>query len=137
VIDKANEYGISDSLKLTGKLSKKQWITLSEDYDIFINTTDFDNHPVSVIEAMALGMPVVSTKVGGIPYLVEHRVNGMLVPPDNADKFVEEIENLISDSELVKNITTEARKKVEDFDWDTVKNKWFNLIDPYDRANVN
>ncbi|MEO6694251.1 MAG: glycosyltransferase, partial [Ignavibacteria bacterium] len=42
VIDKANEYGISDSLKLTGKLSKKQWITLSEDYDIFINTTDFD-----------------------------------------------------------------------------------------------
>jgi len=131
VIDKAKEYGISNSLKLTGMLSKKAWTKLSEDYDIFINTTDFDNHPVSVIEGMALGLPVVSTNVGGIPYLIDSGVNGILVPPDDADKFVEQIENLISDNELVKSITSKARKQVEAFDWELLKRKWFSVIDPF------
>jgi len=131
VIDKANEYGLSNSLKLTGMLSKKDWTKLSEEYDIFINTTDFDNHPVSVIEGMALGLPVISTSVGGIPYLIDHGVNGILVPPKDADNFVEQIENLISHNELVKSITSVARKKVESFDWDVLKSKWFSVIDPF------
>jgi len=131
VIDKAKEYGVSESLKITGKLSKKEWTRLSEEYDILINTTDFDNHPVSVIEGMALGLPVVSTNVGGIPYLIEDKVNGILVPPDDADEFVKQIEILISDSELAKSITSDARKKIESFDWDILKNKWFSVIDPF------
>ena len=50
----------------TGMLTKEAWISLSEAHDIFINTTNFDNTPVSVMEAMALGLPVVSTNVGGL-----------------------------------------------------------------------
>ncbi len=129
VIDKAKELNISDSVKFTGKLSKKEWLRLSEQYDIFINTTDFDNHPVSVIEAMALGLPVVSTNVGGLPFLIEDRIDGILVPPGNAVKFAEEIENLMSDSELVRKITLNARKKIEEFDWLTIKNNWFKILD--------
>lgn len=129
VTDRASELNLSDSLKITGKLSKKDWLKLSAEYDIFINTTDFDNHPVSVIEAMGVGLPVISTNVGGIPYLIENRVDGILVPPDNADIFAEEIENLISDSELLKKITTNARKKAEEFDWKIVKNKWYEILD--------
>lgn len=134
VIDKAKKCGVIDSLKLVGKLSKKDWTKLSEDYDIFINTTDFDNHPVSVIEAMALGLPVISTDVGGIPYLINNNVNGILIPPNNADKFIEQIENLISNPKLVSSITLEARKRVEEFDWDILKNKWFSAIDPFIKA---
>ena len=55
---------LEDSVTLTGRLSKNEWISLSRDYDIFINTTDYDNHPVSVIEAMALGLPIVTTNAG-------------------------------------------------------------------------
>ena len=64
VQERASELGVSDSLTITGRLDKKDWIKLAADYDIFINTTDFDNHPVSVIEAMGLGLPLVSTEVG-------------------------------------------------------------------------
>ena len=121
---------VSDSLKITGKLSKKEWTDISEEYDIFINTTNFDNHPVSVIEAMALGLPVISTNVGGIPFLIKDRKDGVLVPANDKEKFVFEIENLISDNKFASEISTNARKKAEEFDWDQVKYKWFEVIDP-------
>ena len=49
----------------TGKLSMAEWTKLSESHHIFLNTSNFDNMPVSIIEAMLLGLPVVSTNVGG------------------------------------------------------------------------
>lgn len=131
VIDAAKEKGLSNSLKLTGKLSKEDWIKLSKDYDIFINTTDFDNHPVSVIEAMALGLPVISTDVGGIPFLIRNNTEGMLVKPDNADEFVNQIVRLINEPELALKITKKAREAVEQFDWEILKFKWFELIDGF------
>ena len=66
-------------VNFTGLLSKEEWISLSENYNIFINTANFDNMPVSVLEAMALGLPVVSTNVGGISFLLEDRKNALLV----------------------------------------------------------
>src|SRR5690606_8905459 len=63
----------------TGKLPKQDWVRLAEDYNIFINTTTIDNTPVSVIEAMALGLPVVSTNVGGMPFLIKDKHHGLLV----------------------------------------------------------
>jgi len=70
VESRAEELGMTKHLRLTGVLSKKAWTELSSEYDIFINTTDFDNMPVTIIEAMALGLTVVSTNAGGLPYLL-------------------------------------------------------------------
>lgn len=111
-----------------GMMPKKDWISLSQDYDIFINTTDFDNMPVSVMEAMALGLPVVSTNVGGLSFLIEDQINGILVPPKNAEVFVEAILELINNPMKVENITRNARKKVETFDWEHVKQKWNEVL---------
>lgn len=130
VTDKSRELNLSDSLILTGRLSKKEWLQLSEDYDIFINTTNFDNHPVSVIEAMSLGMPVVTTDVGGLPYLIKDKTDGLLVPPGDAAVFTEMIEKLISDSELTGRLSENARKKSEEFDWENIRGKWISLIEP-------
>jgi len=121
---------LNGSLILTGKLTKEEWTDKSADYDIFINTTNFDNHPVSVIEAMALGLPVISTNVGGIPFLIKDRDEGILVPANDKDKFVSEIENLISDNKFSSEISAKGRKKAEEFDWEKVKFKWFEVIDP-------
>ncbi|MGL4518494.1 MAG: glycosyltransferase family 4 protein, partial [Phocaeicola sp.] len=73
----AQQLGVKVEFK--GKLTPKEWGQLSEKYDFFINTTHFDNTPVSVIEAMGLGLGVVSTNVGGIPFLIEHAKEGWLV----------------------------------------------------------
>ena len=112
----------------TGKLSKSAWILLSEQSNIFINTTNFDNTPVSVIEAMALGLPVISTNVGGMPFLIEHYVDGILIDPDDVDNMANEIIRLSQDEQLVKQLTSNARNKVEQFDWNVVKTKWEELL---------
>lgn len=115
-------------ITFAGLLQKKEWISLSKEYDIFINTTNFDNMPVSVMEAMALGMPVVSTNVGGLPFLIENEIDGILVPPNNPKAFVNAIENLCSNNLKAQEIAKNARLKMEGFDWQKVKHSWIKLL---------
>lgn len=120
--------GLDDKVTFTGKLSKEEWWKLSESYDVFINTTNFDNTPVSVMEAMALGLPVVSTNVGGIPYLVEEDKEALLVDADDAEAMAEKISQLIENPDKAVALAENARKKVEGFDWKNVQSKWFELL---------
>ena len=112
----------------TGKLSKEEWIDLSKDYNVFINTTHFDNTPISVIEAMALGLPVVSTKVGGIPYLLEHNVNALLVNDDDIDEMTNQINRLFTEANLAKRLSENGKESVKNFDWEIVKKQWIDLL---------
>lgn len=115
-------------VKFTGKLTRKEWRLLSENCNVFINTTNFDNMPVSVIEAMALGLPIVSTNVGGLPYLIEDNMDGLLIPPNNADAMTNAIIKLKNDKDLKDKLVLNARKKVESFDWKAIKPKWKMLL---------
>jgi glycosyltransferase involved in cell wall biosynthesis len=112
----------------TGKLSKQDWINLSAKYAIFINTTHSDNMPVSVIEAMSLGLAVVSTNVGGIPYLIENKKEGLLVPDNKVNEMVSAIDELIEDQDLFLNLTSHARVKAESFDWESLKQIWIATL---------
>lgn len=116
------------NVKFTGKLSKKEWIEMSKDSNIFINTTNFDNMPVSVIEAMALGLPIVSTDVGGLPFLITNNEEGLLVPPNDVNAMVDAIIRLKEDINLKDKLVINARKKVEKFDWNQVRVKWEMLL---------
>jgi len=128
----AQELGIADRVQFTGRLTKREWIGLSSDYDLFINTTNFDNTPVSVIEAMALGLPVVSTNVGGVPYLIANNVDGVLVESGDVEKMIEKILFLIENSNQAMLIASKARQKAEQFDWNHVKSEWFELLDRFE-----
>jgi glycosyltransferase involved in cell wall biosynthesis len=92
---------------------------LSKKSNIFINTTHYDNTPISVIEAMALGLPVVSTNVGGIPYLISHGENGFLVEDSDVDGMVKQIVTIIENSSRINDVTISARNFVSDFDWES------------------
>ena len=124
----AQKLGIEEHIVFMGKMKKEEWIALSKGYDIFINTTNADNTPVSVMEAMALGLPVVSTNVGGIPYLIEDGLDGLLVEPKNADEMCEKIEHLLEHPHEAYTLATAARKKSESFSWIKVKEQWDKLL---------
>ncbi len=122
------EKGLADQVTITGKLSKKDWIDLSSDYDFFINTTNVDNTPVSVIEAMALGMCVVSTNPGGIPFLLSKDVDSGLVDINDASGMANLINALICSPERSRQYSTQARKKAETFDSGLVMDLWKGLL---------
>jgi len=120
------EYKLEDSVEFTDVLLKETWHKKSVDYDIFINTTNFDNTPVSVMEAMALGLPVVSTNVGGIPYLIENKKDGLLVNKEKPKEMAAAIIEVLQGKQ--PNLAIEARKKVEGFSWGANKDKWFKIL---------
>ena len=122
----AKELGLE--VTFTGKLLKSEWIELSSNYNVFINTTNFDNMPVSIIEAMALGLPVISTNVGGMPFLIDNKVNGVLVNPNQPELFVDAIKKLQSNPDETSKMILKARKKVEQFDWNFIKKQWIRVL---------
>jgi L-malate glycosyltransferase len=121
-------YRTTPNVKITGKLSKQEWIQLSRDYDFFINTSNIDNTPVSVIEALALGLCVVSTNPGGMPYLLDHDKNAMLCNPGDSKKMAEYILMLLSDQERYSRLVKAGREKAMEFSWELVREKWIDLL---------
>ena len=122
----AKKMGVFESISFTGQLSKEQWHQLSEDYDIFINTTNIDNTPVSILEAMALGMPVISTNVGGIPYLIEDGIDGVLVDKNDFKEMSSKVIKLIEENNQL--LAENAREKAENFDSSIVIKSWMQLL---------
>ncbi len=116
------------NVNFTGRLTKEDWTKLAEDYNIFINTTHFDNTPVSVIEAMALGLPVVSTNVGGIPYLLEDQITALLVCDNDTEAMAAAVIELQQNEALKKNIVKNAHQMVQEFDSEKVKLQWLEIL---------
>jgi glycosyltransferase involved in cell wall biosynthesis len=121
-----SELKLENSVVFTNVLLKEDWHKKSEDYDIFINTTNFDNTPVSVMEAMALGLPVVSTNVGGIPFLINDKVDGLLVEKSNSKDMTKAIISILKKNH--SDLDINARKKVGNFNWKKNKDKWIKLL---------
>jgi glycosyltransferase involved in cell wall biosynthesis len=124
----ADECGISELVDMPGGVPKGEVPAHLAQGDIFLNTTNVDNTPVSVLEAMACGLCVVSTNVGGIPYLLEHEVDALLVPPNDPQAMAAAVNRLFVEPGLAARISHNARTKVEGFDWSKVLPRWNCLL---------
>lgn len=122
------ERKMNNRVRFTGQLSKHEWIALSKEYDVFINTTDFDNTPVSIIEAMALGLPVVSTDAGGMPDLIVDGIDGLIVPKRDVLAMTAAIQKLIENDSFACTLSRNARIKVENYDRGIVVEQWKNIL---------
>lgn len=125
----AKELGIADKIEITGSVSKKEVPDWLDKCCIFINTTNVDNTPVSVLEAMASGLCVVSTDVGGIPYLLSDEHDALLVPPDDPAAMASAIQRILTEPGLAKRLSLNGRKKVEQFDWSVIVPQFEKLIE--------
>jgi len=96
--------------------------------DIFLNTTNVDNAPVTVLEAMASGLCVVSTNVGGIPYMLEDEQDALLVPPDDAEAMAAAVRRVLTEPRLAESLSRNARHKAERSDWAVVLPQWETLL---------
>ena len=91
------------------------------DADVFCLPSSAEGVPIVLMEAMASGVPVVATRIAGVPELVEHGVTGLLVPPGDVDAITDALRALASDPDLAGRLAAAGRRKVEDeFDVQTV-----------------
>jgi len=127
-IECAQALGVTHMMSLPGSVSKSEVPGVLNKNDIFINTTNSDNAPTSLIEAMACGLCVVSTNVGGIPYLINHNVDGILVPPDDPMAMANAIQRILSEPGLAEKLSLNGRKKAEQLDWSIVLPQWEKLF---------
>ncbi len=124
----ASELGVARHVEFRGGIPKLDVPEALRIADIFLNTTNIDSAPVTVLEAMACGLCVVSTNVGGVPYLVEHEQEGLLVPPDDAAAMAYAIGRVLDDRELADRLSANARRKAEQYDWAPIIGTWRRLL---------
>lgn len=125
----AEELGVADAVRFLGVVPKERVGEALAGADIFLNTTHVDNTPVSVIEAMACGLCVVSTNAGGVPHLMRDGIHGLLVRPGDAEGMVDAVRRLLHDAELCLRLSTEARAQAEQFAWERVLPQWLKLFE--------
>jgi len=125
----AKKHLVEKQIKITLGVPKDQVPVFLNQGDIFINTTNIDNTPVSVIEALACGLAVVSTNVGGIPYLLQHEEDALLVPPNDPEAMAAAVRRLLTEPGLAERLSVNARKKAEQFDWEVILPQWEKLFE--------
>ena len=95
---------------------------------VYINSSRFDNMPLTILEAFASGLPVVTTKVGGIPYMVEPGYNGLLVEPGDRVGLAREVLRLFEDRGLARKLAENARRDCgEKYAWPSIKEHLFKV----------
>ncbi|MGC8827013.1 MAG: glycosyltransferase family 4 protein, partial [Anaerolineae bacterium] len=124
----AEALGVLERIAFPGGVPKAEVPAWLDKGDIFINTTNVDNTPVSVMEAMACGLCIVSTDVGGIPYLLEHERDALLVPAGGADAMAEAVQRILTEPGLAERLSRNARAKAEGFDWSVILPAWEQIF---------
>jgi len=124
----AARLGLSDRVRFPGFLDMEAKVREGEAADIFINTSHVDNMPVAVIEAGALGLPVVSTMVGGIADLLTDGGTALLTPDDDVEAMAGAVRRLLGDPDLSARLSANGRQLAERSDWERVRPRWEELF---------
>ena len=109
----ASSCGMDRHVRLTGELPAEAVRQELEDSDLFCLTSFAEGLPISIMEAMAVGVPLVATSIAGIPELAVDGATALTVPPGNVEALAEAIGRLLSDTQLRDRIVASARKQVE------------------------
>ncbi|MEP7245091.1 MAG: glycosyltransferase family 4 protein [Gammaproteobacteria bacterium] len=121
--------GLANIVRFTGRLEVSDVVGLYHDADIALNPSRADNTPNSLLEAAAAGVPLVSTNVGGVPYLVEHGKSAWLVAVDAPDQMAAGIARVIRDRTLAEFLRENARALADGCSWPSVRPQWLDLYE--------
>jgi glycosyltransferase involved in cell wall biosynthesis len=109
----ANERGLDGRVRFLGPLDRDGVLALFRAADASLLSSSWENFPHTVVEALAVGTPVVATLVGGVPELVRDGENGLLVEPGDSGLLAAAIERLVSEPELRERLAAAAAPSVE------------------------
>jgi glycosyltransferase involved in cell wall biosynthesis len=112
------------NVTFTGRVPSDRIERCYADGDIYIQSPNADNMPISVLEAWASGLPLVSTEAGGIPALVIHGETGLLAPLNDHAALADRVIRLLDDPDAAREMARRGRQAVEAFTWPRVRASW-------------
>jgi L-malate glycosyltransferase len=122
------DLGLEDAVSFPGFLDMPGKVRFGQASDIFVNTSRVDNMPVALVEACAMGLPVISTAVGGVPDFLTDRQTGLLVRDDDEEELIGAIQRLLSDPDLAERLSTNGRRLARRSSWGAVQPQWEQLF---------
>lgn len=127
---------LDNKVTFCGKLDRQQMAELYASADIMLNPSTADNMPNSLLEAMAASVLVVSTNVGGIPYMVEHQRDALLVAAAAPEQMAAAVLSLVAQPELAKQLAAHAKAKITQYQPGQVMPGWLRLYQESEQANA-
>ncbi len=118
------ELGVTEVVEFVGRVSNTDMPALYQRSHCFLNASTVDNMPISILEAFASGVPVVSTDAGGIPDLVENGRSGLLVPIGDALSMATAARRLLADAALAERLRAAGLQEAGRYSWSCVKHLW-------------
>jgi len=126
----ARREGIGAEVKFIGEVPNAELPRYYHSSDIFVRPSRSEGLGNSFLEAMAAGIPVIGTSVGGIREFLTHEVTGLMIQPDSPQEIAQAFERLTSDKELREVVTANAKKViVEKYTWDSVAERMGTLFE--------
>jgi glycosyltransferase involved in cell wall biosynthesis len=110
-----------------GRVEQARMHELCERADIYLNSSNIDNMPGSIIEAYAAGLPVVTTDAGGISYILTHEETGLMVKRGDHEALAASAIRLLEDEELAERLATNALAACRQYSWAAVRDEWLKL----------
>jgi glycosyltransferase involved in cell wall biosynthesis len=117
---RARDLGLEDRVRFRGNVKRDEVLRLFRAADASVVSSAWENFPHTVVEALAVGCPVIATAVGGVPEVVRDGENGLLVPPNDVAALAGSIERFFGDSELRRRLAEAAPDSVSDYSEEAV-----------------
>ena len=111
---------LRECVEFVGRVQHERVLDYMDQAEVFVLPSLSEGFPVTILEAMASGLPVVATRVGGIPDIIEDSINGYLVDTMDQEQIAEALLRLLQNEELRKGISDKNRETAEKYQWDTV-----------------
>jgi glycosyltransferase involved in cell wall biosynthesis len=124
------EDGKLADVRFVGKVDPRDIPRLYDEADIYLNASVVDNQPVSILEAFAAGVPVISTGTGDIPAMVQHEQTGLLVPPFDPDAIAQSVMALLAQPERALSFARRAHDTIGRYTWPAVRDAWADVYQP-------
>lgn len=121
------QLGLDGRVMFLGRLERPEVVRLYRSASGMLNPSRVDNMPNSILEALACELPVVSTNVGGVPYIVEDGVTALLVAPDDPEAMAQAVCALVEDPALCRSLAKAGCASVQQYSWQAVGAQWLKL----------
>jgi glycosyltransferase involved in cell wall biosynthesis len=123
----ARDLGVDGAVEFAGRLERETMARRLRESSVALNPSRVDNMPNSVLEALASGVPVVSTRVGGVPCIVEHEQTALLVSPEDPKEMAAAILAVLRDTALAQRLRSSGLERVGDYTWQAVRPRWSSV----------